>query len=187
MRFDDWIDDVELLAGWFQKQTPRVPLVLHGLELGGLIAGRNFDAGIGDGLLLWSPPANANQLLRATLLRRVAADHAFKYGDERKPVSEYVQQLENGHLLEVDGYPWSSRLWRDSFHVELPANLSDQKRAASSYRRPVRIVNLDKGSAPLVHGSSVAFETIHRDFRELFAENFGWITSAVGAIKGDGD
>lgn len=174
MSFDDWRKDVELLAGWLQSRSPNLPLVLHGLELGGLLAGKTFETGVGDGLLLWSPPANANQALRAILMRRVSVEQAFKYGADRKPVSQYIQQIEDSHL-EIEGYKWSRRLWQDSLHFDLPVGLDQESGAASASKRPIRTVKLDQRMAPLVKGSSVAYDAVNKDFSELYADNFGWI------------
>jgi hypothetical protein len=175
MSFENWLEDVELLAGWLKSQSPQVTLTLHGLELGAVLAGKTFETGIGDGLLMWAPPTSANQALRATLIRRIAMDNAFKYGDERKPVSDYLQQLESGHFLEVEGYQWSGRLWRDSFKFELPACMADECSATSTFKRPVKIVKLGKHAAPLIGGSSVGYEALNRDFSGLFADNLAWI------------
>jgi alpha/beta superfamily hydrolase len=59
MSFENWSEDVQLLAEWFSHQSPRVPLMLHGLELGAILAAKSFQTGTGDALLLWAPPANA--------------------------------------------------------------------------------------------------------------------------------
>jgi hypothetical protein len=179
MSFENWIEDVELLAGWLKSRSPEAPLALHGLELGALLAAKAFETGVGDALLLWAPPASANQALRTTLLRRISMDHAFKFGDERKPASDYLQQLESGHFLEVDGYQWSGRLWHDSFRFEMPAGMEVDGNAAPACKRPVRTVKLDKHAAPLIKGSSVGYEAINRDFSELFADNIEWIAQAM--------
>ena len=47
MTFDHWSEDVELLADWLKSRSPEVPLVLHGLEIGALLAGNAFHSGIG--------------------------------------------------------------------------------------------------------------------------------------------
>ena len=73
MSFPNWGEDVDLLSSWLKERSPNVPLVLHGLEMGALLAGRSFHNGAGDALLMWSPPANANQSLRSTLLRWVGS------------------------------------------------------------------------------------------------------------------
>ena len=183
MSFDTWKKDVDLLAGWLESQSPHVPLMLHGLELGALLAAKAFDAGVGDGLLLWSPPASANQALRATLSRRISIEQAFKYGDERKPSSYYIGQLESGGFLEVEGYQWSGRLWQESFGFELPAGMAGEGAVASMSERPLRIVKLDQGMAPLTKGSSVGYDAVNRDFTGLFADNFGWIAQSLGILQ----
>ena len=184
MSFDNWIEDVQLLAGWLQTQSPQAPLALHGLELGALLAAKTFEKGVGDALLMWAPPASANQALRATLMRRISMDQAFKYGDERKPVSDYLQQLEGGHSLEVEGYMWSGRLWQDSFSLQLPAGMTDEGSHAWACDRPVKIVKLDKRAAPLIKGSSVGYEALNRDFSGLYADNCEWITKALVNLRG---
>ena len=179
MSFQDWMEDVELLAGWLKARSPQAPLALHGLELGALLAAKTFETGVGEALLMWAPPTTANQALRSTLLRRISMDQAFKYGDERKPVSDYIQQLESGHSLEVEGYLWSGRLWHDSFRLELPAGMANEGSHTSALQKPVRTVKLDKHAAPLIKGSSVGYDAITRDFSGLFADNFDWINSAA--------
>ena len=113
MTFADWSQDVRLLGAWLETRSPHAPLVLHGLGLGAVLAGRAFDEGIGEGLLLWSPPENANQALRATLVRWVGLEQIFKFGNDRKSASNHIRALEQGTSLEVDGYRWSAGLWQD--------------------------------------------------------------------------
>jgi hypothetical protein len=159
-----------------------VPFILHGLELGAVLAGNTFDAGVGDMLLLWAPPTSANQALRASLLRRISMDHAFKFGDERKPVSSYIGQLENGETLEVEGYHWTARQWRDSYSIGLPVGLDSADGLVSG--RPVRSVKLDRHATPLIKGSSVGYEGVSKNFSELFAENLKWIQNVAKSRGG---
>jgi alpha/beta superfamily hydrolase len=180
MSFDNWSEDVEFLAGWLQSRLPDVPLILHGLELGALLASKVFAAGVANALLLWSAPANAQEVLRPALLRRIAVDNMFKYRDGRKPVADYVRQLEI-EPLEVDGYQWSSRLWRDSFKFETPLGEGGEAGAAWAGGRPVRVLTLDKSAAPLVKGST--YESINPDLKELFADNFEWIANVLTASQ----
>jgi Alpha/beta hydrolase family len=181
MSLTEWIEDVELLAAWLNGRTPGVPLVLHGLELGALLASKVFESRVGDALLMWSVPKSASELLRAVLLKRVAIDNMFKYGDERKAITDYLQQLETGPL-EVDGYRWSSRLWRDAFRLELPAGMEDDGGVACACKRPVRMVRLDQSAEPLVKGSTCV--SINPDLGGLFADNFEWITTALAINSG---
>jgi hypothetical protein len=178
MTFEDWSHDVRLLSAWFESRSPHVPLVLHGLGLGAILAGRMLDEGIGEGLLLWSPPANANQALRTTLMRWVGLEQIFKFGDDRKSASDYIRELESGSSLEVDGYLWSPNLWRDSFNFTLPEALSSEEAAALAYERPVRIVKLTRDAAPLAKGGLVGYDDL-KDFSWLYAPNRQWIATVT--------
>jgi hypothetical protein len=181
--FQEWSDDLALLANWLRGQSPEVPLILNGLEIGALLAGKAFDSGIGDILLLWSPPANANLALRPTLLRWVVADQLFKFGDDRKPATAYIRQMEQGTAIEVEGYRWSAKLWRQSFEVVLPSALDDESHAREVYGKPVRLVKLGKEAIPLVKGGP-AVADIPRDFSALFAKNWGWLSAALASNTG---
>jgi hypothetical protein len=184
MTFADWSQDIELLHAWFRERSPHVPLLLHGVGLGAVLAGRAFDAGIGEGLLLWSPPASANQALRATLMRWVGLEQIFKFGNDMRTASGYIRDLEQGSSLEVDGYRWSASLWRDSFGITLPEGLLSEASAAEKYQRPVRIVKLTRDAAPLAKGGRVGYDDL-KDFNWLFAPNCDWIASvAMHSSKG---
>jgi len=157
-----------------------VPLILHGLELGALLASKAFAAGAGDALLLWSAPTNANEVLRRPLSR-----HVFKSVYERKPVSEYVRQLEGDQPLEVEGYQWSGRLWRESFKFESPLARGDEGTAAWDGGRPVRLVKLDEGPASKLKGSAMGYPvSLKLDLSDLFADNFDWMAKALPAPQG---
>jgi hypothetical protein len=158
--------------------------VLHGLEIGAILAAKAFHNGAGEALLLWSPPANAHQALRSTLLRWVGLEHLYKPSEEVRPAAEYIRQLEQGGFVEVEGYQWSSSLWRDSSALSLPAPITDDRTATLAYGKPVRIVKLDKRAAPLVKGGFVGYDEA-KDFDWLFAPNSDWIASV--AVRGQGD
>jgi len=178
MTFDDWSEDVEILARWLQTQSPELPLILHGLELGGILASKIFAAGVGSAALFWSAPNSANEVLRTALLHQVAVERAFKDAATRKSASEYVRQLEEGQSLEIEGYQWSGKLWRESFQHQFPAADEDVRRWAGE--RPVRLVQLDKKAAPLVGTSGLRFVSIvNPDLGDLFADNFNWIGSVL--------
>ena len=183
MTFADWKEDVTLLSAWLKDREPKAPLVLHGLGLGAILAGKAFDAGTGDGLLLWSAPANANQALRQTLMRWVGLEQIFKFGDDRQSASDYIRKLEEGSPLEVDGYRWSVKLWQESFEFAMPAALASEEIAAQSYTRPVRSVKLTRDAAPLTKGGLVGFDDL-KDFSWLYAPNREWILAM--ALKGVG-
>jgi len=179
--FSDWAADLALLCDWFKKLQPEIPLLLHGLETGALLACGAFQKGYGDALLLWSPPQDANQALRSTLLRWVGLEQLLKPGAERRSAADYIRQLEQGRSIEVEGYQWSACLWQESFAWKLPLNIGDEQDSDTS-ERPVRIVKLPKEAAPLVKGGFVGYDEV-KDFEWLFAENIQWIQEQLPNCK----
>lgn len=171
MTFDDWCDDVSFLAGWLNARSSGLPLILHGLELGAILASKIFASGVGDALLTWAAPQNVNEVLRAAILRRMAIDRTFNGSVSSRPFSEYVERLDT-EPLESDGYQLSGKLWRESLKFEVPAIVGHDG-------RPMRRISLDKRVAPLVKGSTLGYLSINPDLSELFTDNFDWITTEV--------
>ncbi len=182
MTLATWLEDVELLSAWLGGRSPDVPLLLHGLELGGLLAARAFAAGRGEGLLLWATPANANLALRSTLMSWVALQQLSHREYMRKPASFYIRMLEENRTVEVDGYLWSPELWRASFTLELPSEMTQPERALAVYHRPVKALALGKNAAPLVKGGIGGAEE-GRDFDWLFSANYDWVASTIAASR----
>jgi pimeloyl-ACP methyl ester carboxylesterase len=183
MSFNHWSDDVRLLAEWMSSRTPRLPLVLHGLELGAILAGKCFEQGMGDALLLWSPPGSANQALRASLLQWATVKQLLESPENRMPAAKYIQQLQQGGVIDVQGYQWRGSLWRDSIDFTLPSLLDDEGSASTAYKRPVSIVKLGKNASPLVQPFRGYLE--HKDFSWLYVENFQRITAMVEIVTKD--
>lgn len=179
MTFQCWMEDVFLLAEWFSARVPHIPLVLHGLETGALFAANCFRNGLGNALLLWSPPQSANQALRSVLQRWVGLEQLLTPGAERKKASDYVDRLTQGHAIEVEGYRWSPNLWEDSFNWKLDNNLSPSPNVSSD-TSPVRVVKLPSKAAPLVKGGFVGSDEA-KDFEWLFAEYSSWIEARVSS------
>lgn len=184
MTFEDWCEDVRLLAEWLNRRSPNVPLILHGLEIGALLVGKTFQIGIGDALLLWSPPANANQALRTTLLRWVGLQQMLKSADERRTGSDNIRDLEQGSPIEVEGYEWSPRLWTDSFGFELPPDMGDEDSAALKYNRPVRIATLGADARPLAKKGIVGGGDEITDLSWLYSQNFDWVQETLSGLMG---
>lgn len=182
MGFENWSEDVQLLADRIARRSPNVPLVLHGLELGAILAARSFHEGTGDALLLWSPPANANQALRSSLLQWAGLEQLYESPQNRRSASEYIRQLEQGSSIEVQGYQWSSRLWRDSFHFDLPATMGNESSSYEAYKKPVKIVTLGRDAAPLVKPHLMYDEV--KDLNWLYSNNFDWIAEALSLPTG---
>jgi alpha/beta superfamily hydrolase len=182
MSFDRWNEDVQLLSDWFIEQSPSVPLILHGLELGAILAAKSFQMGRGDALLLWSPPANANQALRSSLLRWARLEQIFESPENRKSASDYIRQLEQNSFIEVQGYQWSSRLWHDSFHCDLPGNMVDDAAANQAYRKPVKIVRFGKDATSVVMPYARYDEV--KDISWLYSLSFDWVNGALEVSAG---
>lgn len=177
LSFEDWSEDVQLLADWVTARSPSLPLILHGLELGAILAARCFHEGRGDALLLWSPPANANEALRSSLLHWAGLEQLWESPENRSSASEYIRQLEHGSSIEVHGYQWSSRLWRDSFHFGLHASLENQSSSSEAYGKPVKLVRLNKDAAPLVKPHLMYHQV--NDLSWLYSTSFDWIANSL--------
>jgi len=160
--------------------------LLHGLEIGALLAGKVFQAGLGDALLLWSPPANANAALRTTLLRWMGLLQLLRYSEERKTASDCIRELEQGMSIEVEGYQWSPKLWRDSFNFELPPAMDNEESAMQKYGRPVKSLVLAANAAPLAKKGIVGGGDEIRDLSWLYADNFEWMNGALASFVGGG-
>ena len=180
MSFRSWVDDVERLSTWLRKREGNAPLILHGLEMGGLLAAKAFHNGEADGLVLWSAPVNANKVLRSTLQRWIGPQQLLKPEEDRRPASYYFRLLDEGQSVDVDGYEWTPELWRESLSFDLPGTMIPPNDPAASYRRPVRIVQLGKNAAPLVLGGILQGFEEGKDFSWLFAPNYEWIASSLG-------
>jgi len=102
----------------------------------------------------------------------------FKYGEERKPPSVFIRELERGSPVEVEGYQFSGKLWQDSFHFDLPPALREESTARAEYKRPVRIVKLGREASPLVKAGTVADDRA-KDFTWLFSDNWEWIAASI--------
>lgn len=180
LSFEHWSEDVQLLADGVGSWSPSVPLLLHGLEIGAILAGRCFNQGTGDALLLWSPPENANQALRSTLLHWAGLGQLSEAPENRRTAAEYIRALEQGSMIEVQGYPWSSRLWRDSFQFELPAKMRSGGASLDEAERPVTIVKLGKEASPLVKPHLGDDET--KDFSWLYSRTYDWIAEVLAPV-----
>jgi hypothetical protein len=176
--FHSWYEEVRVLADWLKAQRPELPLILHGLELGALMAGKAFAGGTGDALLLWSVPKSANDILRRALWRQM-----FMRFSGRSSFSEYIRGLETDHPLEVDGYVWSGRLWRESLEFgSLPELEAGEIGSARSLR--VRAVKLEgTGGSVFTRGAMGRYVALNPDLTQLYAQNVVWIWRMLGKTR----
>ncbi|MCE9672505.1 alpha/beta hydrolase [Myxococcus stipitatus] len=140
-RFEDatfprWEEDVRTGLEHLRRASPGVPLVLHGLRLGALLAARVFCTEPATGLLMWEPPESARAHLMEVLRRKVAADNLEGTGGAARSRDDYVATLEAGGVVEVEGQGWSRGLWRSAEGYPLAVPRREDP-------RPWRVVHLD--------------------------------------------
>lgn len=107
---DSWRADLGAVIA-HARQSPRRVVVL-GLRLGALLARPFFEDGSVDGLVAWEPPQTARAMVMDMLRRKLAADYMEFPDAPRKVRDDYVKDLERGLDVEVEGYPWTQRLWK---------------------------------------------------------------------------
>jgi hypothetical protein len=190
VRFEDWEENAAILAQRFQEESPELPLILIGLRLGGLLATRLFARGVGCAMLAWSPNASGRDVLNEALMLRIANDYVLHKIDSRKKPESYVDNLNAGGSVLIDGYLITSKLWIDSanFLSGLPAL---EKKAAPD--RPYKIVRLGKKHSPLISGigqwqalnprARMGHVPLNPDFSEFFKENISWIEGTIAGLK----
>ncbi len=177
LTFTHWSEDVRLLGEWLIQRSPKIPLILHGLEIGALLAVKAFELGFGDGMLLWSAPPTANQALRSSLLLWAGLEQKWESSENHLSASEYIDQLEQGFPIEVQGYQWPAHLWHDSFAIELPAAVRTDDSWSTICGRPVLSLALDRHAAPLVK-PHVMYQDLP-DLGWLYARTFDFLKTLL--------
>jgi pimeloyl-ACP methyl ester carboxylesterase len=175
--FEQWCADTQALADWLARQSPELPLLIHGVELGAVLAGRCFSGGAGDALLLWSPPANANQAMRAVLRRWAGMEQLYESPENRKSASEYIRELESGSSIEVHGYVWRSSLWRESFTFGIPDGMRDEVAVLNDESRPVKVDRC--GSKGETLAMPYRRYDGDQDLSSLYFSTYTWVACAL--------
>jgi len=111
--FERWQEDLEAVSSIAQLQH-RGRVVVLGLRLGALLARTAFDSHLADAFIAWDAPVSGKTMLMDMLRRKLAADYMESTGGERKTREDYVRDLEQGLVVEVEGYHWSQGLWRSA-------------------------------------------------------------------------
>ena len=114
MTLSRWREDAAFCAARLSAAAHGGALVLQGIRLGALIAAELFASGVGDGLLLWAPPASAEALLRDTLRHNLVAQRMADPGSPPRMREQLIAALEAGELVNVDGYFWTRALWMEA-------------------------------------------------------------------------
>lgn len=182
MAFDEWLDDLRLCARWLaaRSSSEGCPLILHGWRLGALLAARAFQRnGIGDALLLWSPPVSGREMLRMSLRFRFAEDYALNGNAPPKTAEDYIAEIQAGALVEVDGMAWSRRLWEQSAELtlDLPDTGPPTESSGHCAGRAWRVLHptITTGPMSLSHGAGRG--GLNPDMRQLFDPNLDWLRS----------
>jgi len=133
MSFENWSEDVRLLGAWIASRSPALPLILHGLEVGAILRGRSFHEGMGDALLLWSPPPSANKALRSSLLHWAGWGNSTSLPKIEEPPGSTFGSWNKDRRLKCRGTIGQGRLWHDSFDFELPAAMESEATSCAAY------------------------------------------------------
>jgi hypothetical protein len=192
--FHHWLEDVQEMAAWAAAQYGQAPLVLHGKEMGALLAQKVFASGSGDGLLMWSPPPSARELLRQGLTMRLSMDLMLLKPGERKSAETYLSDLSAGRPVEVDGYIWSAGLWQSSADLALeqkfarPGEGNDQERPWNHLLLGYELVPLVKSPRLLrvmnPRSALVPDSQLNPDFSSFFQMNLNWLLDRVVKVVG---
>lgn len=185
----DWEEDAAELARRLQEQSPELPLFLIGLRFGGLLATRLFARGVGSALLAWSPNVSGRDVLNEALMLRIANDYVVHKIDSRKKPESYVDNLNNGGSVLIDGYLITSKFWIDSAnYISALAALE-----ANASSRSFKVVRLGKKHSPLISGigqwqalnprARMGHVPLNPDFGEFFRENLSWIEANIAKLK----
>lgn len=187
-----WMDDCRALYAFLEAQVPGVPMLFGGIGLGGLLASRLFQDGLGTGMLLWSPSASGAGALRDTLLRRLAFDMTTSGAGRSKSWSDYESSLRHGESIEAAGYILSPELWREAVEMKLVLPEGGRDNGVDSRGRPWKVIKLGQAHVPLVPGGGLwqalnpglrmRLAPLNPDLKEFFGENVQWIHSRLNGL-----
>ena len=190
--FRNWLDDLDFCANWLNKHAPSAPLVIHGLGMGALLGQRLFEQGTGNALLSWLPPKSAREMLYEQLKIKLANNFILP-SNERKTRDQFVADLENGIVVEVEGHNWTQQLWTESAEFEFNDVLKPE-RNLDRIIRPHHVEQLDAlaahtfggvGPNPLrMSGSGKpVMRLINPDLTICFDAAIGWMEEVLPLLK----
>jgi len=177
-----WLEDAAVCAARLRALHPGDALVLQGVRLGALLAAELFARGLGDALLLWAPPASAEEFLRETLRHDLIAQRLAGPTPAPRLRAELARRLEEGQSVRVDGYAWSPALWREARRHPLCVPGPDEP-------RPWTVLHTGAGSEALLErGLAAHLQIVQADTfwcsrsallvpesRGFFETSLGWL------------
>lgn len=191
--FHSWLDDLRHCAEWLQRRPPAAPLVIHGLGMGALLGDRLFAQGIGNAFLAWLPPKSAREMLYEQLKIKMSNNYVLP-SSERKTRDQFIEEVENGRILEVEGHNWTPRLWAEAAEFVFGENMTPDP-TSSAVRRPWISGELDAlaahtlggvGPNPLrAAGGGYPMRLVNPDLSMCFNTALVWINEALAEPKSD--
>ncbi len=190
-RFEDyaffaWERDALECLHLLKSEDNDIPIILHGLGMGALIADRLFNENHGDILLLWQPAISGQDMLFKQLRLLLANNFVLK-PSQRKTREQYVEDLQNGINIEVEGYVWTKKLWVESTEY----TLSDFSQHSYNDHRPKTITALDKCSTHMFSGVGPnpfrrpgvgrQLRLINPDMSSTFREVLSWLIKNIAS------
>ena len=179
--FKDWSNDVVFLAERLAQMAPGLPLILHGLEIGAILAAQAFHKGLGGPAHLMGTPGE-----RSSVLCEPACCAGWPWNNfPTLQASASLRLLSSGSWRREPpskwpAYTWTSRFWLDSFATRMPDAVLENGSQQKTTMRPVKVFELGKESAPLVKAGYMAEEE-RKDFSSLFASNYEWLQNRLRA------
>src|SRR5262249_15439545 len=153
-----------------------------GLGMGGLLGELAFRQGLGDALLLWSPSQSGDAALREILVRRLLFDYGLAGQTGPIRLQDYIDRLERGEVVNVEGYRIGPRLWREASSLQLQLQGTEGKDRKG---RKWKTVQLGATEVPLVEGiglwralnprSRITRCPLNPDLSRFFQQNLDWV------------
>ncbi len=186
--FNAWEGDLIFCANWLMQRSPAAPLVIHGLGMGGLLAEQLFRKNIGDIMLLWLTPKNAREMMYEQLKIKLSNNFSLP-ASERKCRDDYISELENGQVVEVEGNNWTPRLWTEAADYFLADESSSVLRQDNG-RRLRYIEDLGPLESHIFGGIGLnplrlqgRVRLLNPDLRQRYEMTVAWLNSALQEIR----
>lgn len=131
MTLSHWREDVIACHRHLRERDHHAPLLMHGMRLGAVLASEAFSpqfGGNGDALLLWGAPQGGREHLWELLRKLMMVEMTARPDAARRTREDYVEQIESGDALNVDGYFWTRPLWDDASNHLLYRSTADDMR-----------------------------------------------------------
>lgn len=118
-----WQEDIASASAWLSARLGGTRVGWLGLRLGASIAAVSAVGGdtlAPDFLILWEPIVSGRVYLHQ-LFRQMLMKEMLTYGKGRRTRSDLIAELEDGRMVDADGYALTSRLYRDITALDLLA------------------------------------------------------------------